>query len=126
MNVAFKHLEDSIRIGELTLWQWAWLVVGAMAAMVWGFYLSPLPALPTLLIAIYVVAMPAWAAVFAGFTEFDLVGLVAAFWRYRRTEGRYLPGAGQRAEGYLVLGEAEGARSAQAPATLELESLWDG
>ena len=45
----------------------------------------------------YIAALPVIPVFVASQTEFDLGGLVAGALRWRRLEGRYLPGAGDRA-----------------------------
>ena len=71
-------------------------------------------------------AIPASAAFFASLSEFDLWSLIAAAIRWRRHEGRHVPGAGAAAHGYLLLaddgdGESDGRGS---PAELDPGMLW--
>ena len=124
MNAAFKHLEDRIRLGELTLAQWGWLTFGVLCALAWGLYISPFGALLTLFTAIYVAGLPALAALFAGFTEFDFLGFARNSWRWWRSDGRFLPGGAGEPSGYVVRADDRaGARTAASPAP-ELEGLW--
>lgn len=126
MNLAFKHLEDRLRIGELTLWQWAWLLIGVLLALAWGLYLSPLGTVATLFSAIYVAGLPALAALFAGLTEFDFLGLIVGAWRWWRRAARHLPGTGEDPDGYLVTDAAgERRETSGRVAPLDLEALWD-
>ena len=72
------------RVGEVPL-ATAW-DVGAMS----GAYIAALPVVPVFV---------------ASQTELDLGGLLVGAIRWRRLEGRYLPGAGDTAQGYLLFGE---------------------
>jgi hypothetical protein len=125
MNPAYKHLEQRLRIGEFTLWQWAGVLTGITLAMVWGFYVSPFGVVLTLFSAIYFAGLPALAALMASVTEFDLLGLLRSSWRWWRSEGRYLPGAGPEApEGYVVYDERRGRELASGVEPPDLEALW--
>lgn len=123
MNVAFKHLEDRIRIGELTLSQWAWLLLGIALAALWAFELSPFGMLGTTFTAIYVAGLPALGAVFAGFTELDLVGLATGAFRWWRSEDRFEPGA-EEATGYLISEPAGESGTYTPQPTIDMEELW--
>jgi hypothetical protein len=127
VNAAFKHLEDRLRIGELTIAQWGWLTVGVTLALVWGFYLSPFGQLLTIFTAIYVAALPALAALFAGFTEFDLLGFARGAVRWWRDDGRYLPGEAPDVAGYVVRDDSDAGRSRGLGETLppDLAELWE-
>ena len=109
MNVAFKHLEAKLRFGELTVGQWAAILGGVLFALVFAQYLSPVRrARRRSMLGVYLGAIPASAAFFASLSEFDLWGLLAAALRWRRSPGRYVPGGGETARGYVLL--ADGAR----------------
>ena len=125
MNVAYKHLESKLRIAELTVGQWAGVFCGVMLALGWGMYLSPLGPYPTLISAVYLAGLPACVAFLAGLSEFDLWLHVRALVRHRRSPGRYVPGPGHSARGYLVLADQRrtGAQVADGP-DLDLEALW--
>jgi hypothetical protein len=126
VNVAYKHLEAKLRIGELTVGQWGGLLAGVGLAICWGLYLSPFGAYLTLLSAIYLGGIPAAAAFLASLSEFDFWLLVRSALAWRRAEGRYLAGPGEQASGYLVLRE-QIPRELAFPdeAGLELEGLWE-
>ena len=126
MNVAYKHLESRLRIAELTIGQWAGVLCGVMLAVGWGMYVSPLGAYPTLISAIYLAALPAGAALLAGLGDFDLWLHVRALVAHRRRPGRYEPGPGGAARGYLVAAQPadETAAVSGAPVDLDLEELW--
>jgi hypothetical protein len=128
VNAAYKHLEAKLRVGELTLGQWAGLVVGAITALVWGFYVSPLGTSLTIFSACYIGGLPAAAIFLATMSEVDMWLLVRSALRWRREEGRYLAGAGRAAGGYVVRaddgGQAPRAHAAQLE-ELDLEALWD-
>ena len=75
-------------------------------------------------LGVYLGAIPASAAFFASLSEFDLWGLLIAAARWRREDGRYLPGPGSGATGYLAVCETAddvgGGLS-----TLDPALLWD-
>jgi hypothetical protein len=126
VNVAFKHLEAKLRFAELSIGQWAAVLGGVLFAMLFAEYLSPVGGLGGAIVAVYLGAIPASAAFFASLSEFDLWGLVAAAVRWRRIDGRYLPGAGETARGYLLL--TDGPSGAGVPGEgnrFDLDALWD-
>jgi hypothetical protein len=126
VNVAYKHLESKLRIGELTVGQWAGLLCGVGLAIGWGLYLSPFGAYLTLLSAIYLGGIPAAAAFVASLSEFDLWLLVRCALVWHRAEGRFAPGAGELASGYVVLAEPAPAPAPHgALGEAELEGLWE-
>jgi hypothetical protein len=126
-NVAYKHLEQRLKIGEFTLRQWAGFFFGALAAVAWGLYLSPFGATVSLVTAVYIGGIPIAAAYLAGATDFDLWLHLKSLGAYRRAVGRYVPGPGHTAKGYGLTGEARDddthADRVSSP-DLDLESLW--
>jgi hypothetical protein len=125
VNVAFKHLEAKLRFGELSVGQWAAVLAGVLSALVFAEYLSPLDGLAGVIVAVYLGAIPVSAAFFASLSEFDLWGLIAAAIRWRRREGRHVPGAGSAASGYVVLGDGgDGGTGPVVAAELDLGALW--
>lgn len=126
MNVAYKHLEAKLRVAELTLSQWLGVCLGVCLAIAWG-YISPLGSYLTLLSAIYLGAVPAGAAFLASVSELDLWLLVRSALRWRRLEGRFLPGPGAPSPGYVLIEPDEERayeqRRRQVP-DLDLGSLW--
>src|SRR3954451_18323027 len=114
MTVAFKHLEAKLRFGELTIGQWTTVVAGLLFGLVFAQYLSPVGGVWGMVLGIYLGAVPASAAFFASLSEFDLGGLLVAALRGRRQPARYLPGGGDSAQGYRLVGAPE--CSAGAPA----------
>ena len=125
MNVAFKHLEAKLRFGELSVGQWAAVFTGVLFAVVFAQYLSPVGGIGGVILAAYLGAIPASAAFFASLSEFDLWGLIASAIRWRRRQGRHVPGAGCQASGYLLLeehGDSDGAR--ESVGELDLGVLW--
>lgn len=128
MNVAYKHLDSKLRVADLTIGQWLGVIAGLMLAFVWGFYLSPFGTYLTLISAIYLGAVPAGATMLASVSEFDLWLLVRSAARWRRREGRFVPGPGDSARGYIVHEDprehdADAVRRQQAD--LDLASLWE-
>src|SRR3954471_9995791 len=126
MNVAFKHLEAKLRFGELTIGQWTAVVAGLLFGLAFAQYLSPLGGVWSMVLGIYLGAVPASAAFFASLSEFDLGGLLAAALRRRRQPARYLPGGGRSAQGYRLLADSDcGAGAPAGSDELDLEALWD-
>jgi hypothetical protein len=125
MNVAYKHLENRLKIGEFTVPQWTGFFFGAMTALLWAMYLSPFGAYITIVTAVYIGGIPIAAAFLAGVTSLDLWLHVKALWRHRRAVGRYVPGPGDSARGYAPTADEPHAHEAAVlTATLDLESLW--
>jgi hypothetical protein len=125
MNVAFKHLEAKLRFGELSVGQWAAVVAGVLFAFVFAEYLSPVGGIGGVILAVYLGAIPASAAFFASLSEFDLWGLIASAFRWRRREGRHVPGAGAAARGYLLLADdGDSADARDSSAEIDLGALW--
>jgi hypothetical protein len=60
-------------------------------------------------------------------TELDLCGLLVGAMRWRRLEGRYLPGGGETAQGYLLWDERTDTGPGDGADVLEheLHALWD-
>lgn len=125
MNSAYKHLETRLRIGELTLGQWAGIVFGLVAAISWGMYLSPFGAYVSLFTSVYLGGTPVMAAWVASQADFDLWQHLAAAARWRRGGHVFLSGAGSTATGYAVVAAPARAASIAAAPDLDLEALWN-
>jgi len=126
MNVPYRHLEDKLRIWNLTILQWVLVLLGAASAFVWGFYLSPFPWAVTLFTAVYVAGLPGLAALIAGVTEFDAWLFIRSAWRWWRVPGRYRPGPGPRPTGYVITAPARTARERRSTVKpIDLEALWE-
>jgi hypothetical protein len=126
MNIAFKHLEARLRFGDLTVGQWAAILGGVLFAAVFAQYMSPIGGLGGVIVGVYLGAIPASAAFFAGLSEFDLWGLIREAVRWRGTAGRYAAGAGDTACGYAVLIEAAGDLGGdRASPQFDAGALWD-
>lgn len=128
MNAAYKHLDSKLRIAELTIGQWVGVIVGLASGIAWGVYVSPFGATVTLTSAMYLAALPIGAALCASATDFDPWLTLRSALSWRRLDGRFLPGPGSRASGYVVApdpGAAEDAARLQRPADIDLGSLWE-
>ena len=126
MNAAFKHLEAKLRFGDLTVGQWAAVLGGVLFALLFAEYLSPIGGLGAVIIGVYLGAIPASAAFFASLSEFDLCGLIGAAARWRRQDGRYLPGPGVTARGYALAPDLDESGTRRNGAEdLNLDALWD-
>jgi hypothetical protein len=97
-----------------------------MLGVVWAKFVSPLHGMLAAMSGAYIAALPVIPVFVASQTEFDLCGLMTGMARWRRLEGRYLPGAGETASGYLLTeraerDQAEGCEDVE----LELQALWE-
>lgn len=101
-NLAYKHLESKLKIGELTVVQWAGFFTGVMLAIAWAMYVSPFGAYITLITAIYLGGIPAAAAFLASVSDFDVWLHLRAMAAWRRATGRFQPGPGDSAHGYVL------------------------
>ena len=98
----YKHLDDPLRPGGLTVGQWATFTGSAVAAIVFGLYISPLPAGPTISLSLFVAGLPAALSYAAGGFDLSIADSTRAVWRWARGEKHYMPGAGVIAAGYVV------------------------
>ncbi len=124
----YKHIEGRIRLGALTLPQWAQLFVGAVLA----FGLSkvlPLPGTWALSVALTVVGIPVGALVALGQADISLSRFLLSALRFRRGARRYRPGADPRhpRPGYIVHPDAPDAQLAHpsTPTRPGRADLWD-
>ena len=126
MNPAFRHLESKLRFGDFTVPQLAGLAVGVATAIVWSLYLSPFGLAITLVSATYMGAVPATALFVASVSDFDVSLIVRSAARWRSSPGRFLPGPGTTAQGYVLAADPDHARAAdRADRNIDLEALWD-
>jgi hypothetical protein len=128
-NVTYKHLEGKTVVALFSLGQWVQLLAGLVLGLLFGIYLSPLPPIPTIFLSCLLPGLPLAASYGAMGLEFSLTQGARAVWRFWRRPGRYLPGAGQSASGYLVQPDPDPyepppARSGASTAR-DLEALWD-
>jgi hypothetical protein len=127
LRAAPAHLESKLRFWDFSVGQIAAAFVGIMLGVVWAKSVSPLHGMWAAMSGAYIAALPVIPVFVASQTEFDLCGLITGAVRWRRREGRYLPGAGDTASGYLLMAEhAESDPTASvADLEVELRSLWD-
>ena len=127
-NVTYKHLEGRTVVGLFALAQWLQLLAGVVLALVFGIYLSPLPATATIFVACLLPGLPLAASYGAMGLEFSLTQGARAAWRFWRRPGSYLPGPGRTARGYVVRpDEPQQASTGRAAAVApNLEALWRG
>jgi hypothetical protein len=123
----YKHLEDRLKIGELTPMQWFSIFAGVSIGLVWAMWISPLPTLLTIGTAFYIGGVPALLGFFAGAAEFNLAQTIGARMAWRRNPGRYGPGGGEPRPPYLVKPDPREARqqARQTASTPDLLHLWD-
>jgi hypothetical protein len=125
MNPAPAHLESKLRFGwDFTVGQIAAMIVGILIGFAWANWLSPIHGIGAAVTGVYVGGLPVAAGFVASQTEFDLGAVVLAAVRWRRTEGRFLAGAGGRA-GYVVLADQDDRGGGdEPPAVLGSDLLW--
>jgi hypothetical protein len=126
LRAAPAHLESKLRFWDFSVGQIAAAFAGIMLGVVWAKFVSPLDGMWAAMSGAYIAALPVIPVFVASQTEFDLCGLISGMARWRRLEGRYLPGAGDTATGYLLTeraerDHAEGGEDVE----LELQSLWE-
>ena len=124
MHAAPAHLESKLRFWDFTVGQIAAAFAGIMLGFIWARFVSPLHGMLGAMSGAYIAALPVIPVFVASQTEFDLAGLVAGAVRWRRLEGRYVPGSGQSANGYVLSvegGEIDLAGSLE----LDLQALWE-
>jgi hypothetical protein len=128
-NPTYKHLEGKTVVGPFSLGQWAQLLAGVVLGLLFGIYLSPLPPIPTIFVSCLLPGLPLAASYGAMGLEFSLSQGARAAWRFWRRPGRYLPGSGQSARGYLVQPDRDPyeppATGPHASPARDLEALWD-
>jgi|SRR5450755_4681285 hypothetical protein len=122
MNAAYRHLESKTRIAELTLGQWAGIVLGVLVAVAFAVVLKPFSGYVNFAVGIYIGGLPAAAVFLASISEVDFWLLGRSAMRFHRADGRYLPGPGQRARGYTI---HTAARATDGGGRLDLGALWD-
>ena len=122
MNAAYRHLESKTRIGELTLGQWAGILLGVLVAVIFAVVLKPFSGYVNLALGIYIGGLPAAAVFLASISEVDVWLTARAALRFHRADGRYLPGGGKQARGYTIRSAADARRGARG---LDLGALWD-
>jgi len=127
----YKHLQDPLRPGGLTLGQWATVALAALAAIVFALYISPLPPGPTISVSILLAGAPGALSYAAGGFDLSIADSTRAVWLWARGAKHYLPGAGVAPAGYIVTRTIEDQlrkpRAVQdvAAARQRLESAWD-
>ncbi|HTX09794.1 MAG TPA: hypothetical protein VMA77_17925 [Solirubrobacteraceae bacterium] len=127
MRAAPAHLEAKLRFWDLSVGQIATAFAGIMLGVAWAKFISPLHGMLAATSGAYIAALPIVPVFVASQTELDLGGLLVGALRWRRRDGRYLPGGGETAQGYLLWDEHTdiGPGDAAEALELELQALWD-
>jgi hypothetical protein len=127
MRAAPAHLESKLRFWDLSVGQIAAAFAGIMLGVAWAKFICPLPGMWGAMSGAYIAALPVIPVFVASQTELDLGGLLVGALRWRRLDGRYLPGGGETAQGYVLrdehtdIGPGDGGEALE----LELRALWD-
>jgi hypothetical protein len=131
-NETYKHLEDPLRLSGLTIGQYAALSGTTIAAIVFGLYISPLPAWVTMALSIFLAGLPISVSYAVSGFDVSVADTIAALYRWARGDKHFLPGAGSVPAGYVVAqvstDERPPSRSPEdvASARRQLEGAWDG
>ena len=126
MHTAPAHLESKLRFWDLSVGQIAAAFLGIMLGVAWAKFVSPLHGMLGAMSGAYIAALPVIPVFVASQTDFDLTGLVTNALRWRRLDGRYVPGAGPSAGGYLLMVERADTELSNTTAfDLDLEALWE-
>jgi hypothetical protein len=131
-NETYKHLEDPLRLSGLTIGQYAALSGTTIAAIVFGLYISPLPAGVTMALSIFLAGLPISVSYAVSGFDVSVADTVAALWRWAREDKHFLPGAGRVPAGYVVAQvSTDGRPPSRSPedvasARRQLEGAWDG
>ena len=122
MNPAPAHLESKLRFfWDLSVVQIAASFVGIMLGFTWAKF-GPFHGMTAALTGTYIAGLLVIPVFVASQTDFDLAGLMVGAMRWRRLEGRYVPGTGGQPDGYLLLGDGEGGLDGGG---LDLDYLWE-
>jgi hypothetical protein len=127
VNAAPAHLESKLRFWDFTVGQLAAAAAGILLGVAWAKFISPWHGMWGAMSGAYIAALPVIPVFVASQTEFDLGALVVGAVRWRRLEGRYVPGAGEDRGGYAITVEACEVDPGGDPQArdLDLEALWD-
>ena len=120
MHPTYRHLEDRIRLGGLTLGQWSQLVVCGLTAYALSTLL-PLPGSWSVSVAVTVCGLPAACAVAFMSADFDVLGLVRSAARWQRSPKRYAGSDGTAHPRH----RATAVTAATPDVGFDVESLWD-
>jgi hypothetical protein len=124
VNPAPAHLESKLRfVWDLSVGQIAAAFVGVILGFTWAKF-GPFHGMAATLTGTYIAALLVLPVFVASQTDFDLGGLVVGAVRWRRLEGRYVPGASEQPNGYLLLRDAEPGADGDASG-LDLDYLWE-
>ncbi|MGA2014791.1 MAG: hypothetical protein ABSH51_30285 [Solirubrobacteraceae bacterium] len=126
MHPAPAHLESKLRFWDFTVGQLAAAFAGIMLGVVWAKFISPLHGMWAAMSGAYIAALPVIPVFVASQTDFDLADLAAGAVRWRRRDGRYTPGAGDSATGYVLSVAGADADLGDDPgAAFDLHALWE-
>jgi len=130
-NETYKHLEDPLKLSGLTIGQYAALCGTTLVAIVFGLYISPLPAGVTMGVSLFMAGLPiALSYAVSGF-DVAMTDTITALYRWVREDKHFLPGAGEPTAGYVVAQSGSEQRPPVrspedvASARRQLEGAWD-
>lgn len=123
----YKHLESRLRIGTFTLGQWAQVTAAAVAAALFGGYVSPLPAQVTIFVSVVLAGLPVAISYGAMGMEFSVGAFIRAGWSFWRDPRSFPAGAGTSSVGYLLQPDAGAATDDERGGRVTTDGalLWD-
>ena len=102
MNPAPAHLESKLRFfWDLSVAQIAAAFLGIMLGFAWAKF-GPFGGMTAMLTGTYLAGLIIVPVFVTSQSDLDLPGLVIGALRWRRLEGRYVPGAGAQTPGYVL------------------------
>jgi hypothetical protein len=126
VNTAPAHLESKLRFWDFTVGQIAAAMGGFLLGVAWAMFLCPFDGMWAAMTGAYVGALPVVPVFVASQTEFDLWGLVFGALRWRRLDGRYVPGPGGNQIGYRLTSQGHDSDPGNPHAVgLDLDALWE-
>lgn len=128
MHPTYRHLERAVRLAGLTLWQWAALVGGGLAA--WALVgVLPFSSRWDLGIALTVAGTPLAVWLATDQSTVSPLGYVRAVRRWQGAAALYLPGGPSRSPaGYRLIDRQPASVASVGPSPrrgLDVEGLWD-
>jgi len=126
MHPAYKHLNDKLKVAQLTIGQWVAVVFGVGIMLAWGFYLCPFHGYFRTVTAVWLGLGPVGTVMTIAFLEIDLLQMVRAAIDWHRNDAIYAPGSGDNVRGYTVRPDQRDQRNTRpTTAPLDVATLWN-
>jgi hypothetical protein len=130
-NETYKHLEDPLKLGGLTVGQLAALGGTTLMAIVFGLYVSPFSPGVTIGVSLFLAGLPVSLSYAVSGADIAISDTLIFLYRWARGDKHFLPGAGEAPVGYVVAQagteQRPPTRSSEdvALARRQLEGAWD-